>query len=231
MFKTLKIAAFAASCLVALVASAAAQATTGTVNMSATSSKFVEINSGGAVSLTGNSGGGVSVDGTVNNPLAVVIDLGEVGPSNLSNFVVANVPLKIRSNATYSVSASAVVSGSGSTPNRLLASDFGFGLVVANRSGLGVNVGGSDTNNTAGDPTAAASAINGSTGRFEFTAVRGNLGDFASPVTAVSGSQIMNAVPRANNNGLLANAIFAVKPQFYENGTTSVTVTFTATTP
>lgn len=231
MFKTLKIAAFAASCLLALVASAAAQSTTGTVNMSANSSKFVEINSGGAVSLTGNSGGGVSVDGTVNNPLAVIIDLGEVGPANLSPFVVANVPLKIRSNAAYVVSASSVVTSTATSPNRLLASDVGFGLVVANRSGLGVNVGGSDVNNTPGDPTVAASAINGSTGRFEFTAVRGNLGDFASPVTAVSGSQIMNAVPRANNNGLLASAIFAIKPQFYENGSSTISVTFTATTP
>jgi hypothetical protein len=37
------------------------QSTTGTVTMSATVSKFVEINSGGAVTLTGNSGGGVTL--------------------------------------------------------------------------------------------------------------------------------------------------------------------------
>lgn len=39
------------------------QSTSGTVSMSATVSKFVEINSGGAVTLTGNSGGGVTTDG------------------------------------------------------------------------------------------------------------------------------------------------------------------------
>ena len=44
------------------------QTTTGTVSMSATVSKFVEINSGGAVTLSGNSGGGVTTDGVANNP-------------------------------------------------------------------------------------------------------------------------------------------------------------------
>src|SRR5687768_7932313 len=40
--------------------------TTGAVTMSATVSKFVELNSGGPVTLSGNSGGGVNTDGTVN---------------------------------------------------------------------------------------------------------------------------------------------------------------------
>src|SRR6476660_6098324 len=74
------------------------QSTTGTVSMSATVSKFVEINSGGAVTLTGNSGGGVTTDGVANSPLAVAINLGELGPGNPNNFVTASVPLKLRSN-------------------------------------------------------------------------------------------------------------------------------------
>src|SRR6186997_1403276 len=78
-----------------------AQSTTGTVTMSATVSKFVEINSGGAVTLTGNSGGGVTTDGVANSPLAVSINLGELGPSNTNSFVTASVPLKLRSNASY----------------------------------------------------------------------------------------------------------------------------------
>src|SRR5215510_4423777 len=62
-----------------------AQSTTGTVTMSATVSKFVEVNSGGAVTLTGNSGGGVTTDGVSNSPLAVSINLGELGPSNTNS--------------------------------------------------------------------------------------------------------------------------------------------------
>ena len=89
------------------------QSTTGTVSMSATVSKFVEINSGGAVTLTGNSGGGVTTDGVTNSPLAVSINLGELGPSNTNSFVTASVPLKLRSNAAYVLSMSATVTSSG----------------------------------------------------------------------------------------------------------------------
>ena len=91
------------------------QSTTGTVSMSATVSKFVEINSGGAVTLTGNSGGGVTTDGVTNSPLAVSINLGELGPSNTNSFVTAQVPLKLRSNAAYVLSMSATVTSSGTS--------------------------------------------------------------------------------------------------------------------
>src|SRR5215216_7683982 len=121
------------------------QSTTGTVTMSATVSKFVEINSGGAVTLTGNSGGGVTTDGVANSPLAVSINLGELGPSNTNSFVTASVPLKLRSNAAYVLSMSATVTSSGSTANRIGAADVGFGLGTIARSGTGVNTG-VDTN-------------------------------------------------------------------------------------
>jgi hypothetical protein len=208
------------------------QSTTGTVSISATVSKFVEINSGGAVTLTGNSGGGVTTDGVVNTPLAVAINLGELGPSNTNSFVTASVPLKIRSNASYVLSMTATVTSSGSTSSRIGAADVGFGLGTISRSGVGVNTGGSDTNATSGDPTLPANgSVNGTTGRFEFTAVRSNLSAFSSATTALSGPIIMNAVPRSNANGLTVPALFAVKPQFFENGTSTISVTFTVTAP
>ena len=208
-----------------------AQSTTGTVTMSATVSKFVEINSGGAVTLTGNSGGGVTTDGVTNSPLAVSINLGELGPSNTNNFVTAQVPLKLRSNAAYVLSMNATVTSSGTTASRIVAADVGFGLGTVSRTGLGVNAG-ADTNATSGDPTLAANgAVNGTTGRYEFTAVRSNLSAFSSATTALSGPIIMNAVPRSNANGLTVPAFFAIKPQFFENGTTTISVTFTVTAP
>ena len=208
------------------------QSTTGTVTMSATVSKFVEINSGGAVTLTGNSGGGVTTDGVANSPLAVSINLGELGPGNTNSFVTASVPLKLRSNAPYVLSMSATVTSSGSTANRIGAADVGFGLGTITRSGTGVNTAGSDTNATSGDPTLPANgSVNGTSGRYEFTAVRSNLSAFASATTALSGPFIMNAVPRSNVNGLTVPAFFAVKPQFFENGTTTISVTFTVTAP
>ena len=209
-----------------------AQSTTGTVTMSATVSKFVEINSGGAVTLTGNSGGGVTTDGVINSPLAVSINLGELGPSNTNSFVTAQVPLKLRSNAPYVLSMSATVTSSGSTTNRIGAADVGFGLGTITRSGTGVNSGGTDTNATSGDPTLPANgSVNGTSGRYEFTAVRSNLNAFSAATTALSGPFIMNAVPRSNGNGLTVPAFFAVKPQFFENGSTTISVTFTVTAP
>ena len=209
-----------------------AQSTTGTVSMSATVSKFVEINSGGAVTLTGNSGGGVTTDGVLNSPLAVSINLGELGPANTNSFVTAQVPLKLRSNAGYVLSMSATVTSSGTTSNRIGAADVGFGLGTVTRSGTGVNGTGTDTNATSGDPTLAANgSVNGTSGRYEFTAVRSNLSAFAAATTALNGSFIMNAVPRSNSNGLTVPAFFAIKPQFFENGTTTISVTFTVTAP
>ena len=114
------------------------QSTTGTVSMSATVSKFVEINSGGAVTLSGNSGGGVTTDGVTNSPLAVSINLGELGPSNTNNFVTALVPLKLRSNAPYVLSVSATVNSSGTSSSRIGAADVGFGLGTISRTGVGV---------------------------------------------------------------------------------------------
>ena len=200
--------------------------------MSATVSKFVEINSGGSVTLTGNSGGGVTTDGVLNSPLAVSINLGELGPSNTNNFVMAQVPLKLRSNAGYVLSMSATVTSSGTTTNRISAADVGFGLGTTSRSGTGVNTPGTDTNATSGDPTLAANgSVNAASGRYEFTAVRSNLSAFSAATTALNGSFIMNAVPRSNGNGLTVPAFFAIKPQFFENGTTTISVTFTVTAP
>jgi hypothetical protein len=221
-----------ASVSLASVAVLDAQTTTGTVSMSATVSKFVEINSGGAVTLAGNSGGGVTTDGVANNPLAVSINLGELGPSNSNSFVTASVPLKLRSNAAYVLSMNATVTSTGTTSNKIGAADVGFGLGAVTRSGTGVNTSGTDTNATSGDPTLAANgSIDAVSGRYNFTAVKSNLSAFSTSTTALNGAFIMNAVPKSNTNGLTVPAIFAIKPQFFENGSTTIAVTFTVTAP
>lgn len=225
-------AAVVFSLLLAAATATFAQTTSGSVSMTATVSKFVELNSGGSITLAGNSGGGVTVDGTANNPLAAVINLGELGPSNTSGFVTAAVPLKIRSNAPYALSLAASVTSTATSANKITAADVGFGLGSVTRSGTGVNTTGTDTDATSGDPTLAANgSINATSGRYEYTATKSNLSAFATASGVLSGSHIMNAVPRSNNNGLIVPAIFAVKPQFFENGTTSIAVTFTVVAP
>ena len=124
------------------------------------------------------------------------------------------------------------MTSTGSTSNKIVNTDVGFGLGSVTRSGTGVNTGGSDTNATSGDPTLAGNgSVNAGTGRYEYTAVKSNLSAFSASTTALNGAFILNAVPRSNNNGLTVPAIFAVKPQFYENGSTTVSVTFTVTAP
>ena len=218
--------------MTAVVASAQVN-TSGTVTMSGTVSKFVELNSGGAVTITGNSGGGVTTDGTVDNALAVVLNLGELGPGNSNSFIKASVPLKIRSNSNYVLSMSATVVSTATSASRVTAGDIGFGVGSFTRSSaVGVYTAGADTDNTSGDPTNAANgAVNATSGRFEFTAARSNLGAFSASTTVLSGERVLNAVPKTNTNGLVVPAIFAIKPQFYENGSTTATATFTIAAP
>lgn len=211
---------------------ASAQTTSGTVTINGTVSKFVELTSGGPVTVAGNSGGAVTTNGTLANPLAVVVNLGELGPVNTSSFVTATVPLRLRSNAPYVLSMSATVSSSGTTTNKIGGADIGFGLGSVTRSGVGVYTSGTDTNATSGDPTLAANgAVNATSGRYEFTATKSKLSDFSTTTSVLSGDHVMNAVPASNTNGLTVPAIFAVKPQFFEAGTTTATVTFTISAP
>src|SRR5687767_12213047 len=119
---------FSAAAFLAAIATVAAAQTTGTVTMTASVSNYVELNSGGAVTLTGNSGGSIITDGTVNNPLAVVVNLGEVGPSNTNSFVKLTVPLKMRSNVAYQLNMVSSVAGAGATATSLKDTDVGFGL-------------------------------------------------------------------------------------------------------
>jgi|GEM_PF-412761 len=234
MLKSLtRVAAGAAFLLLGAVGTDAQVNTSGTVNLSGTVSKFVELNSGGAVALTGNSGGGVTTDGVADNALAVVVNMGELGPANSNSFVKLSVPLKIRSNTNYVLSMSASVSGSGSTANRIVASDIGFGLGSFSRSSaVGVHTTGVDTDNTSGDPTNLANGgVNATSGRFEYTAARSHLGAFSASTTVLSGPRVLNAVPRANTNGLVVPAVFSVKPQFYEEGSMTATATFTIAAP
>jgi hypothetical protein len=221
--------------LTATVASAQVN-TGGTVTVSGTVSKFVELNSGGAVTLAGNSGGGIFTDGVSGEALNVVVNLGELGPANASNFVTATVPLKMRSNTNYILSMSASMVSSGTSTSKIGVADIGFGLGTISRpssgpSSIGVAAG-ADVDNTSGDPTNAANgALNATSGRFEYTGARAHLGAFSSSTTVLSGPRILNAVPRANTNGLTVPAIFSVKPQFYENGTMTATANFTIAAP
>jgi hypothetical protein len=189
-----------------------AQSTTGTVSMSATVSKFVEINSGGSVTLTGNSGGGVTTDGVLNSPLAVSINLGELGPSNTNSFVKLSVPLRLRSNVAYQLNMVSSVAGAGATAFSLKDTDVGFGLTPAARpANLAAGV---DTNATPGDPTVGGSTD--ANGRWVFSGANSTLGAYAVSGAVLSGPRINQAVAANSATNLTFPAIFAIKPQFFD---------------
>jgi hypothetical protein len=186
--------------------------TTGSVTMTATVSNFVELNSAGAVTLTGNSGGSVITDGTANSPLAVVVNVGELGPSNTNSFVKLSVPLKLRSNVAYQLNMVSSVAGAGATSFSLKDTDVGFGLTPAARpANLAA---GADTNATPGDPTVGGSTD--ANGRWVFSGANSTLGAYAVSGQVLTGPRINQAVSSSSNTALTVPAIFAIKPQFFD---------------
>jgi len=214
MFKLTKgvLSALAITTLLMMSAALTYAQTTGSVTMTATVSNFVELTSGGAVSLNGNSGGSVITDGTVNSPLAVVVNLGELGPSNTNSFVTLSVPLKLRSNVGYQLNMVSSVAGAGATSFSLKDTDVGFGLTPSARpANLAA---GADTNATPGDPTVGGSTdVNG---RWVYAGANSTLGAYAVSGQVLTGPRVNKATPANSNVGLTVPAIFTVKPQFFD---------------
>jgi hypothetical protein len=217
-----------AALLAMAAAVASAQQTTGSVTMSAAVSNYVELNSGGAVTLSGSSGGSVTTDGTLDSPLAVVVNVGELGPSNSNSFVKLSVPLKLRSNVSYQLKMSGSVAGAGSTAFSLTATDVGFGMDPSARPASLAS--GTDTNATPGDPTVGGSTD--ANGRWVFAGSNSTLGDFSSAAGVLSGPRVNKTVPKANSSGLVVPAIFAIKPQFYDPAASiTISANFTISAP
>ena len=214
MFKSMKgvLTSLAVSALLAMSAAVINAQTTGSVTMTATVSNFVELTSGGAVTLTGNLGGSVITDGTANSPLAVVVDMGELGPANSNSFVKLSVPVRLRSNVAYQLNMVSSVAGAGATSFSLKDTDVGFGLTPAARpANLAA---GADTNATPGDPTVGGSTdVNG---RWVFAGANSTLGAYAVSGAVLNGPRINKTVAANSTTNLTFPAIFAIKPQFFD---------------
>lgn len=207
----------------------------GTVNIQASVSAFVEVRAGGPIALSGNVGGGVNNTLTKGSVLTgTIINLGDVGPANPNPFVKATVPLRLRSNAPYTLSMQ-VQDVSNFTGEALTINDVGFGLDNVSRSDPGVN-GGTDTITTgmSGDPSLDPDA-NTATPRWDYQTKK-NLGYFTTAQNILTGPKIMAVTPPSSStSGLTLNTFFVVKPQFFTPTPTStnfnVNVTFTITSP
>ena len=211
----------------------------GSTTLQGSVSGYVEVRAGGAATIsTGGTITNNKIKGDrLNSPTTLTIDFGEVGPSNANSFVTATVPLRLRSNVSYTLKmgASAMTYGSG-TPDAssVTLADIGFGVLSTARDSGGGVASGTDTiaATASGDPTSGSKgAVSATTGRYVYN-TGFSLGDYTSSTTILSGPRIMNAmVPTANTNGLVVNTTFTIKPQFFTPGSFSTSVTFTISNP
>lgn len=189
--------------------------------------QVLDISSGGAPTITGAQNGSVTGSTSVTTDLAFTINLGEISPINTNNIVKVVIPIAIRSQQPYQVS----VSVSGATNANIQAlqrSDIGFGVNNIRALGpqakvctLSQHIFYSPFNN---DPT--VNVTTNSNGRVAYASTLANLG--ASTVILSGPRLSSNSNPnRQGNDGYVFNAIFAVTPQFYAAGTTSLLLTFT----
>lgn len=186
-----------------------------------------DISSGGAPTITGALSGSVTGSSSVTTNLTVTINFGQVSPLNTNNVVKVIVPIGIRSNAAYKVTAT--VTGSvDANLQAIQGSDVGFGAnnlrAMGNRSEV------CDSSDHIfyapfeNDP-ATTRTINGTTGRAQYPSA---LDDIGVATTILSGPRLtQGSMNRATNNGYIFDTIFVVTPQFYATGTASGTITFT----
>ena len=227
--------------IIGCAATAQGQTTdSGTITLQGNVSGYVEVRAGGAAVLTNHSGGSITnnkVKGDIlDSPTQLTINFGEVGPGNTAGFVIATVPLRLRSNVSYTLrmSASPMTYGGGpSDADSVILADIGFGVTSAVRDSSGGVASGTDTIAAAasGDPTSGAHGSTDPSGRYVYNPGH-SLSDYTTSATIVTGPRIMNAsVPTGSTSGLVVNTVFAIKPQFFTPGSFSTSVTFTISNP
>lgn len=193
MKNTIKIAFAIVFCLmVGVAANAQNTINAGTVDFSVTVLNSFDLRSGGAG--TGLNGMVVSGGVTANNALSATVTVADASP-NVSNVpLTATVPVRLRSNAPYQLTA--LRSGSSmSSATDFESSDIAMTISFPTRAGAEVNTGGSD------------SAV----------AFGGNVGALTgSPVQVATGSRISNGGNTAStDNFIIANLNFSAPRAFY----------------
>jgi hypothetical protein len=194
---------------------------------SAISAQNFDISSGGQPTMSGALNGSVTGSASVQSNLSVTINFGEISPANTNSVVKVVVPIALRSTAAYQVTVS--LSGmTAANPQAVQASDIGFG--AANLRSMGNNAQVCTQSNHLiyapfnNDPETTDTIS--SSGRVAYQ----------STLAGVSGSTVILSGPRLSkssnsnrqtNDGYIFDAVFVVTPQFFAEGASSGTLTFT----
>jgi len=186
----------------------------------------LDISSGGLPTITGSNGGSVTGSSSVLNNLVVTINFGEISPVNTNNIVKVVVPIAVRSNQPYQVSATVT----GSTSANLQAvqrTDIGFGVNNFRAMGSNSRVC-SNSPHIFYSPFNNDPATNRTINAAGRAAYPSTLNNAASATTILSGPRLSNGNNnRQTDDGYIFDAIFAITPQFYAVGTTSAVLTLT----
>lgn len=184
--------------------------------------ELFDVSSGGRPTISGNLGGGVLVaDPTLLGDLNVTVDFGEVSPINRNGIVKVVVPIAIRAESPFELFASVSASGA-PQPLQMQLSDIGFGLQNIRIMSKGKNCANTSINAAYANDPATTVTMNP---RARYPSSLANL---TATSMVLSGPEVSpgKVKPRKPENGILVDAVFALVPQFFLPGTTSVTITF-----
>jgi len=186
---------------------------------------FFDISSGGSPIITGALSGSVVGSSDTTTDLVVNINFGEISPLNTNNYVKVVVPVAIRSDRDYQVSAT-ITGGTNANAQALQRADIGFGVNNVRSMGSKSKVCSRSshlvTSPFGNDPASNRSIL--PSGRVAYLS---DLADVTTSTTVLSGPTLSENKSRANNNGYIFDAIFVVSPQFFANGNTTATITLT----
>ena len=190
------------------------------------SAQTFDLSSGGQPTITGALGGSVTGSFSTLQDLVVTINFGEVSPANSNNLVKVVVPIAIRSTDPYQVTVSLAGTFNGSA-QAVQRSDIGFGVLNLRQMGIksqdctrSQHLFRSPFNN---DPSLNVTLD--ANGRAAYPSSLSNLG---TATVILSGPKLTkgSVTKHEEDNGYIFDAVFIIKPQFYESGTFSATIVF-----
>lgn len=232
--------AFLTAFVAVTAGTAAAQTDSGTVTLQGNVSNSASLR---WWSFTNNNSvSGTNAPNTQNSPLVFTLDLGDVSPNNANDYVGGTVQVVMRTNAAYTLSAAVTASSgfgaAGNANGDFSLADIGFGIpasaLAASGSGALVSAGAVGSSSVVAafnsDPSSASKDADGIP---TFSATLNSLSTTAPGTQVLSGPRISRGGSlNSPNNGLLANTVYAVGPQFFTPNTGfSATVTYTLATP
>ena len=184
-----------------------------------------DISTGGTPTLTGSLNGSVTGSSDDQSNLTVTVNFGELSPINSSGIVYVVVPIGIRSTGPYRVMAQ--VSGAANANLQAMRpSDIGLGLGNLRRLGSQSLIC-DDSSHIFYSPFTsdpATTVFLNPAGRAAYLASLENL---STATVIMSGPRLSgNNANRLPNNAWIFDAKFAITPQFYAPGTSTVTITF-----